>query len=176
MIRKASMKDIDEVEKIYLNIHEQEQKGNLTIGWLPGVYPVRDTALKALERDDLFVLEEDGAVKASAIINRIQVPVYADGTWKIPASDDQIMVLHTLVVEPKESGKGSGRAFVEYYEKYARENGCTALRMDTNERNAAARKFYAGQGYWEVGIVPCEFNGIPDVNLVLIEKGVEESN
>lgn len=42
--------------------------------------------------------------------------------------------------------------------------------MDTNARNAAARRLYAGLGYWEAGIVPCVFNGIPDVQLVCLEK------
>ena len=42
--------------------------------------------------------------------------------------------------------------------------------MDTNERNAAARSLYAGLGYQEVGIVSCDFNGIPGVRLVCLEK------
>ena len=42
--------------------------------------------------------------------------------------------------------------------------------MDTNARNKTARKLYAGLGYWEAGIMPCVFNGIPDVQLVCLEK------
>ena len=29
---------------------------------------------------------------------------------------------------------------------------------------------YAAAGYEEKGIIPCEFNGIPDVGLVCMEK------
>ena len=42
--------------------------------------------------------------------------------------------------------------------------------MDTNAINAAARAMYAKLGYREADIVPCVFNGIPNVNLVLLEK------
>ena len=35
--------------------------------------------------------------------------------------------------------------------------------MDTNEKNAAARRLYARLGYREAGIVPCVFNGIKGV-------------
>ena len=84
--------------------------------------------------------------------------------------DAQIMVLHTLVVEPTCAGKGYGSAFVRFYEQYAREHHCPYLRMDTNARNTAARKLYARLGYWEAGIVPCAFNGIPDIELVCLEK------
>ena len=79
-------------------------------------------------------------------------------------------MLHTLTIDPNAAGKGCGRAFVAFYEQYAREKGCRALRMDTNQRNARARKLYAGLGYREIGIVPCNFNGIPGIGLVLLEK------
>ena len=42
--------------------------------------------------------------------------------------------------------------------------------MDTNAVNTAARTLYKKLGYTEVGIVPCVFNGIPDVKLVCLEK------
>ena len=80
------------------------------------------------------------------------------------------MVLHTLTIDPNTGGKGYGKAFAAFYEQYARENGCSYLRMDTNARNKTARKMYAGLGYWEAGIMPCVFNGIPGVQLVCLEK------
>lgn len=169
MIRKALPADIDAVAEIYAHIHTQEQEGKLTIGWLPGVYPVRETAEKALARGDLFIYEDEG-VRAAAIINRIQVDSYADGRWLYPAKDNEVMVLHTLVVEPAAGGHGIGPAFVHFYEAYARQSDCTVLRMDTNARNLRARKMYARLGYREADIVPCEFNGIPGVQLVLLEK------
>ena len=56
IIRKATIYDIDAVEKLYDDIHTAEEEGKQTIGWIRGVYPVRATAEMALERDDLFVL------------------------------------------------------------------------------------------------------------------------
>lgn len=80
------------------------------------------------------------------------------------------MVLHTLVISPCRAGKGYGKAFVAFYENYARENGCHYLRIDTNARNSNARAMYTRLGYTEIGIVPTVFNGIPDMQLVLLEK------
>ena len=80
------------------------------------------------------------------------------------------MVLHTLVVSPTIENRGYGRAFVSFYEDFARKHGCSYLRMDTNQKNTRARQFYKKLGYREVGIVPCTFNGIIGVQLVCLEK------
>ena len=42
--------------------------------------------------------------------------------------------------------------------------------MDTNAKNRKARAMYKKLGYEEIDIVPCVFNGIPDVQLVCLEK------
>lgn len=89
--------------------------------------------------EDLFVEEEEGAVVAAAIINQTQVPEYALCPWEYPAQENEVMVLHTLVVDPRCSGRGYGTAFVAFYEEYAGAHGCAYLRMDTQEMNRGAR-------------------------------------
>lgn len=170
MIREARPVDLDAIERIYDNIHAAEESGKVKIGWISGVYPVRATAEEAIRRRDMFVFEEDWQILAAAIINKTQVDVYKGANWSFEADDDEVCVLHTLVVEPSCSGRGVGSRFVEFYEKYALSRHCTVLRIDTNAINSAARRLYAKLGYREADIVPCVFNGIPNVNLVLLEK------
>lgn len=170
MIRLAEQRDLDGVIAIYDRIHTTEEQGRAVIGWVRSVYPTRATAEAALAAGDLYVLEEDGQVLASARINGEQVPEYALAEWEHPAPDDRILVLHTLTVDPEAQGRGLARQFVEFYEALGRKTGRPFLRMDTNEKNAAARAMYARLGYREVGIVPCVFNGIAGVRLVCLEK------
>ena len=170
VIRKAKTSDLASHEQIYERIHDAEGSGAQTIGWIRGVYPTRATALDALKRDDLFVLEGEGSILGAAIINQLQVDVYYGAPWEIAAEDSEVCVLHTLVIDPAVSGRGYGRRFVRFYEEYAAQHGIYELRMDTNARNTAARAIYKKLGYREVGIVPTVFNGIPDVQLVLLEK------
>ena len=169
-IRRAVKADIDCIEKIYERIHDNEEKGLTTIGWIRGVYPTKKTAEDALNREDLFVMAEDGQILASAVINQIQVEEYKDAAWKHNGNDNEVMVLHCLVVDPLINGKGCGRAFVDFYESYAKEQGYPYLRMDTNVINKRARELYSLLGYDEIGVVSCVFNGIPGVRLVCLEK------
>lgn len=170
IIRKAVIDDIDAVEQLYDDIHTAEENGKQTIGWIRGVYPVRATAEMALKREDLFVLEDNSKIYGAGIINKVQVDSYSKGCWKYKVNDNQVCVLHTLVISPDSSGKGYGKEFLTFYEKYALDNGCIELRIDTNARNTVARKMYKKYGYSEIGIVPTDFNGIPGINLVLLEK------
>lgn len=170
MFRKATIDDIDSIAKIYEKTHTEEEAGRTTIGWIRQIYPTRQTAEASVQNGDMFVEEIDGRIVAAAKINQEQVDVYANVRWNFDAPDEQVMVLHTLVVDPDCKGQGYGPSFVEFYEEYALANNCPYLRMDTNQTNAAARKLYKKLGYTEVGIVPCLFNGIPGVQLVCLEK------
>ena len=168
--RKAAEADIPAIAQIYEDIHTVEESGAAAIGWIRGVYPTADTARAALKRGDLFVGEENGRVIGAAVINQLQVDVYEGAPWQYPADDEAVMVLHTLVISPALARSGYGRRFVEFYEEYAHTHGCPFLRMDTNARNTRARTLYRKLGYDEIAVVPCVFNGIEGVQLVLLEK------
>lgn len=171
-IRKANHSDILSVSAIYEAIHTAEEEGKTTIGWVRSVYPTETTAEAALARGDLFVLEDNGRIVGAAIINQSQCDGYETASWQYPAADSEIMVLHTLVIDPVFVRCGYGKTFVGFYEEYARKQGCRYLRMDTNARNARARAMYARLGYKEIGVIPTVFNGIAGVNLVLLEKAL----
>lgn len=106
-------------------------------------------------------------------LNKEQLPEYKNCQWEYPADDDQVMVMHNLVVEPSAKKRGYGRKMVGFYEEYAGENSCPYLRIDTSATNTRARALYKNCGYKEIGITPCAFNGIPGINLVCIEKKLD---
>ncbi len=171
-IRKATKQDLLAVAAIYEDIHTEQEQGRIFVGWVRGVYPTLDTAKQSFLRGDLFVQEDRGRIVGAAIINQIQVDVYEGAPWQYDALPEDVMVLHTLVISPKAARRGLGRAFVQFYEEYAQKNGCPYLRMDTNEKYARARAMYQKLGYREIGVVPCVFNGISGVPLVLLEKKI----
>ena len=173
VIRKAVTADLDAVEAIYDQLHTLEEKKVIRTGWIRHVYPTRATAEAAMAPGTLYVLEDEGVVRASAKIDQEQPESYFRASWTLPAEADAVLVLHTLVVDPTLARIGYGKAFVGFYEQEAARRGCTVLRIDTNETNTPARRLYASLGYREVGAVPCEFNGIPNVNLVCLEKAVQ---
>ena len=172
MIRKAAEADIPAVNAIYDALLTREEQGQLSTGWTRGVYPTEQTARDALRAGTLYVMEEGGRIVAAAKIDQTQMVQYAQCTWRHDAPPEQVLVLHTLVVDPTAKGRGHGTAFVRFYEELGQETGRPYLRIDTNARNTPARALYAKLGYTEAGIVAGVFNGIPDVQLVCLEKKV----
>ncbi len=139
--REAAAADLDAVSGIYERIHDEIEAGRASIGWLRDVYPTRATAEAALARGDLFVEEQDAVIVGAAILNKTQVDAYFGSPWEYDVPESEIMVLHTLVIDPRCKGAGLGREFEAYYERYARSHGCRALRIDTKARNTVARSF-----------------------------------
>ncbi len=171
MIRKALKSDIEKVAQIYDHIHDRTDNAAGKTGWIKGIYPTIDTAKNAFSADELYIMEdENGKVVAAARINQKQEESYKKAEWLYKAEPQEVLVLHTLVVDPMESGKGYGRKFVAFYEDLAKKRGIKVLRMDTNEKNTPARTLYGKLGFHEAGIVPCDFNGLPDIMLVCLEK------
>ena len=170
VIRRATREDIPAIAQIYDAVLREEEQGNYTIGWSRGVYPTQETARTAVESGDMFVMEEEGRIIASARINHEQMPAYVSVDWSVKVPDEQVMVMHTLTVDPKWNGHGAGDRFIQFYEDYSLKQGSHVLRIDTNERNLNARRKYTAAGYTECGIILCEFNGIPNVRLVCLEK------
>ena len=169
--RKATSADIPVIAEIYEDIHTEEECGRVFVGWERGVYPTKATADAALERNDLFVgTDESGRIFGAAIINQQQVDVYADAAWIYPAKDEEVMVLHTLVISPKYARRGFGESFARFYEDYARQQKCSVLRIDTNERNQRGRAMYRKLGYRESDMIPCLFNGMEGIHLMMLEK------
>lgn len=178
MIRKATEGDFADIATIYDMIHGLEEQGRMSIGWKRGIYPADDTIRQALNRNDMFVFENDGDVAckdkilAAAVINHMPLEAYGHGKWQYPADYAEIMVLHTLVVNPNAAGNGIGRKFVSFYEHYAKECGCKYLRMDTQEKNTFARRMYSSLGYSEVSVETCVFGELGEISLVLLEKKI----
>ena len=97
----------------------------------------------------MFVCVDNDKIVAAAKLDNEQVPEYTNVNWQYVVPEDQVMVMHTLVVPPSCGGHSYGKSFVRFYESYAKENMCPYLRIDTNEKNIVARALYKKLGFNE---------------------------
>ena len=169
MIRLATPMDVDAVAAGYEQLLSHEAATHSYTNWKPGIYPTRQDALGAVENGTLYVLEENGQVCASMILNQHQAQEYAEIPWQYPAQPEEVLVIHTLTMPPKMSGRGYGTRMVRFAMEQARAQGCKVIRLDTYVGNEPAKRLYHKLGFRISGRRLVKHHGLFDSELYYLE-------
>ena len=92
-----------------------------------------------------YVLEDEEGIVAYVCVNEDQPIEYADIEWE--GKKGRCCVIHRLVVSPKKQGQGLAKQLIEAYEKKAKEDGFTSIRLDTYSKNPISMRLYPKMGY-----------------------------
>lgn len=160
MIRKATAQDIDQVQEVYLELLQYEQEHGAYTVWKAGVYPTKETAEESFLNGNLYVMERDGKICASIIINQIQPEEYGNIKWKYQIEPDRVLVVHLLCVRPSMAGCGIGKDMVQFAVKEAGRSGCRAVRLDTGAQNKPAVSLYEKLGFELAGTAAMDVGGL----------------
>lgn len=175
MIRKATAKDIDQTENSYLELLTYEQEHVAYTVWKMGVYPTRETAEKSLAAGSLYVMEQDGEICASMILNQEQPEEYRSISWKYRVRPDEVLVLHLLCVRPSKAGLGFGKAMVRFAEEEGKRRSLKVLRLDTGAQNIPAASLYRKLGFALAGTSSMAIGGmIPHDGHLFFEKQIAD--
>jgi ribosomal protein S18 acetylase RimI-like enzyme len=162
IIELGTMNNIDELEKLYNDLNDFLESGTNYAGWKKGVYPIRETAVSGIENNNLFVLKVNNEIAGSIILNHKQESAYSQVNWGIEAAPKEIIVIHTLVVNPKYIKNGIGKKLMDFVKKYGVERGIKTIRLDVSIHNTPAISLYEKCGYKYVGTVDLGLN-IPEL-------------
>ncbi|WP_295639950.1 GNAT family N-acetyltransferase [uncultured Mailhella sp.] len=174
MIRRGMKRDIDAVERHYEELFTFEEKRGSRTNWKRGVYPTRSVAEKGVEDGTLYVMEEDGKLCASMILNQVQLESYASIPWLYPAEPDKVLVIHTLCVPPSQAGRGVGSGMVRFALEEGARRGCEVMRLDTWENNEPAANMYRRLGFRYAGKSAVLFADAISENLIFLERRILE--
>lgn len=147
MIRKAVQQDAAAIAETYeaLLLHEKAFGSNSN--WQLGVYPTIRVPENKIPEGSMYVLEEQGEICASMVLNHEQAKEYAEIDWQYPAENHEVLVIHTLCIPPQQSGRGYGAQMVAFAKKFAQQMNCRAIRIDTYAHNEPAKRFYRKHGF-----------------------------
>ena len=124
-IEKASEKDLDEIENLYISVCRQLQRGINYACWSEGEYPTRNIADDGIKKDSLYVLRVNHKIVGTMILNNEYESEYVQGKWSVDVLDNEILVIHTLAVHPdfKKHGIASkNMPAISLYQKYGFKN------------------------------------------------------
>ncbi len=169
MIRKATATDVESIAASYTSLLQHEQQNGSHSNWQPDVYPTQTSAAAAVEKGEMFVLEQDGQILASVVLNKNQAPEYAQMNWQYAAEPEQVLVIHTLCIPPEFSGQGLASQMINHAKTYAKEQNCLVIRLDTWAQNEPAKSLYQKHCFRIVGYAPAMLQGLIPEELVFME-------
>ena len=159
MIRKATKDDISAVAALYEKAIDYEYSHVKYTSWQKGIYPTVDTARLGVKNDSLYVYDDGRSIIASVILDTKQPVEYKNIAWNVQAKNNQVLVIHTLCVDPEFSGSGIGTTIVDFAKDLACQHGCLAIRLNTTARNIHASHLYQKNGFSVVASQPILLNG-----------------
>ena len=114
MIRKATFDDIELIEDTYNEHFKHEMKHGAFTVFKKGIYPTRKDAEKAINVGTLYVYEENNGIAGSMIVDKVQPAEYTKIIWEQTFANDEVMVIHLLMVRPSKAGQGIATSLVRY--------------------------------------------------------------
>jgi ribosomal protein S18 acetylase RimI-like enzyme len=152
-ITLGTMDDVDEMEQLYNDVNDDMEANENFPGWIKGVYPIRETAKDAIQSNTLFVYRIDNEIVGSLILNHNQEPAYKTVKWHVEAKENEVFVVHTLVVHPTYFRQGVSKKLLEFATYHANRSGVKYIRLDVSQNNTPAINVYEKHGYQYIDTV-----------------------
>ena len=149
MIRKAKLNDLRKIKKLTEACAKALQQQNI-FQW-NAHYPSLKKLQNDIEKEELYVLEEENMIIAIIVLTPNMDEVYRNIDWLSKTSNN--LYVHRLATHPEFWGKGYARRMMDFAEEFAKNKNFTSIRLDTFSKNIRNQKFYEARGYTKLGDV-----------------------
>lgn len=174
MIRKAQIADVEAIAATYTQLLQHEQQQGSHSNWRLNVYPTAASAEQAVRAGQMYVMERQGEICASMVLNHNQAEEYAQMPWLYPATAEQALVIHTLCIPPSQSGRGLASQMLAFAKDFAQQQNCLVIRLDTYAHNEPAKSLYQKHGFRIVGYAPSLLQGLIPEEQVFLEYSLRQ--
>ena len=146
-LRLARKEEFEAIRDFYWELIDLMEDQKDTVAWQKGVYPADDFLANSIERGELYVLDREGRIVASVVVNSAWNEGYEGLPWSIDCSPEDALVPHALGVYPKVQGQGIGKIIVADVIELAKSKGKKTVRLDILHGNVGAEKLYTSMGF-----------------------------
>ncbi|MGB3223466.1 MAG: GNAT family N-acetyltransferase [Desulforhopalus sp.] len=147
-IRLARMEDLEVSFAIVKDATKHMDKQGIP-QW-DDIYPEEATLLQDIEKQEMYVIEQDSRAVGIIVLNDEQSPEYASIPWKYAG---RVLVVHRLTISPTYQNRGLASYLMKFAEDAAAVRAYNCVRLDAFTQNPAAVTFYDRRGYRKAGIV-----------------------
>ncbi|MBR0462046.1 MAG: GNAT family N-acetyltransferase [Erysipelotrichaceae bacterium] len=162
---------LDELEKLYdfyNEIIDHQKYDEYSPSWTKDVYPSKEDLKKHLEDDLFYVMEEEGRYVGAGSISLHEDVNYLNGSWSLKLKEDEIAVLHLLVIHPDYRGKGLSKQLLKYIIDDTK-GKVKAIHLDVIGGNDMAARMYEKVGFKSIGLYEVYYEDTGNVMVNLME-------
>lgn len=146
-IRIAQDEDYIRVRDFYYELIDAMQDAEYNPGWEKDIYPTQEFLKKSIHAHELYIVEIEECMVACMVVNHEYNDGYKHVKWSVEAADEELLVIHTLGVHPKHSGKGIAKQMVQKVIDMATKKKIKTIRLDVLGGNVPAEKAYTKMGF-----------------------------
>ncbi|MEY8781615.1 GNAT family N-acetyltransferase [Allomuricauda sp. XS_ASV26] len=147
MIRRAKISEITDILSITKACAVKMQQNGI-FQWNEH-YPSKQAFLKDIQRNELYVIEENHIILGTIVISTLMDDEYIPIQWLTPNGNSSY--IHRLSVHPDHQGKGLAQRLMDFAESHSKKNGFVSVRLDTFSQNKRNQRFYEQRGYQKLG-------------------------
>ena len=118
-------------------------------------YPNDESVAACIDRREQYLLLDGDKIVGTVVLNETQAEEWGQVDWQL--NGHRLCVIHGLVIDPDEQGRGYGKAVLGLCEEFARSKGFSAMRLDVFPENRAAVGLYEKSGYIKRGAVEFDY-------------------
>ena len=143
----ADIEDFNEIQKLYWNLINKSRNEPSFPGWKCGEHPSDDFIMASIVQKEMYVIRDEGQIKACAVCNCISNDEYEKVKWQVTDRGSNVLVIHALAVGYEYRGCGTGSRLLKDILAVARNNKYEAIHLDVIDNNEAAKRFYKKAGF-----------------------------
>ena len=143
----ACLEDFNEIENLYWDLIDKSKEEPSFPDWEKGVHPSADFLMAGIVQKELFVLRDEGIIKACAIVNSNSNKEYKKVSWKVNERDNNVWIIHALAVRYEYRGMGLATQLIKNLISYAKLENIEAIHLDVIDKNTLADKLYIRAGF-----------------------------
>mgnify|MGYP004476088787 FL=1 len=173
-LKEVSIKDLDQIRALYWRLLDSSPKYGQILQWKKNIYPNDDDWNSYIVKGEMYLILKDVDVIGAVAVTNAQSKEYRKIHWKVKADDQDVAVVHLLMVLPEYQGDGAATAALDEIIKLAADKKKKAVRLDAIGTNVPAQKLYEKYGFANCGTAQEYYESTGETEFVFYEYALVE--
>ena len=173
-LKEVSIKDLDQIRTLYWRLLDSSPKYGQILQWKKNIYPNDDDWNSYIVKGEMYLILKDMDVIGAVAVTNAQSKEYRKIHWRVKADDQDVAVVHLLMVLPEYQGDGAATAALDEIIKLAADKKKKAVRLDAIGTNVPAQKLYEKYGFVNCGTAQEYYESTGETEFVFYEYALAE--